>query len=435
VLRRGRLIALLVLGVAGPACAPRVAPPIPEGEDFVRPEAEEGLSPKDARALEEAWTRVLSGDTERAARDYQRLLRRHPALLPAQAGLGYARLRAGDAAAASAAFATALESHPDSVSALVGAGSAAFRAGRGDEALRLYRRALGVAPTDPLVRRRVGELKLHMAERHLSAAQTARDAGDLATAASEYEDALGAAPELASVRLELAEMLVGRADVAGAVDVLRADPSHDRSVSLRLGALLLAGERYDEALSVYQDLLARDPADAEARRGRRTARAGLDFQAQPEEYRRIESAARVSRADLAALLAVKVSALSRLPPRRSPVAVDISASWARDHITTILGLGIMDVYPNHTFQPGARMRRGEVAQAVARVLDLLRAPETPAPLPLDVAPSHLDRDAMVRVVGAGIMPLGPDGAFEPWRTVTGREAVEIVEALARVVGP
>jgi len=117
------------------------------------------------------------------------------------------------------------------------------------------------------------------------------------------------------------------------------------------------------------------------------------------------------------------------------VAVDISASWARDHITTILGLGIMDVYPNHTFQPGARMRRGEVAQAVARVLDLLRVPKTPAPLPSDVAPSHLDRDAVVRVVGAGIMPLGPDGEFEPWRTVNGREAVEIVEALARVVGP
>jgi hypothetical protein len=41
----------------------------------------------------------------------------------------------------------------------------------------------------------------------------------------------------------------------------------------------------------------------------------------------------------------------------------------------------------------------------------------------------------MRVVGAGLMTLGPGGAFEPWRPVSGREAVDVVEALAALVGP
>ena len=39
----------------------------------------------------------------------------------------------------------------------------------------------------------------------------------------------------------------------------------------------------------------------------------------------------------------------------------------------------MAVYPNHTFQPGAVVRRGDLARAVQRVLDLLSYPQAPAP--------------------------------------------------------
>jgi len=39
------------------------------------------------------------------------------------------------------------------------------------------------------------------------------------------------------------------------------------------------------------------------------------------------------------------------------------------------------------------------------------------------------------VVGAGLMELTPTGAFEPWRPMTGREALDVVEALARLIGP
>ena len=117
------------------------------------------------------------------------------------------------------------------------------------------------------------------------------------------------------------------------------------------------------------------------------------------------------------------------------MAVDISGSWAAEHVATVLGLGIMDVYPNHTFQPRATVRRGELARALSRVLTRLGWRGPPGPAPSDMRPSHLDYDAVRRVSGARLMSLEAGGGFEPWRPVTGREAEEAVERLARIVGP
>jgi hypothetical protein len=206
-------------------------------------------------------------------------------------------------------------------------------------------------------------------------------------------------------------------------------------VQLRLGQVLLGRAEYEEAREVYREMLARDPGDEEARQGERAAQGALDYQAQPEEYRQIPSAARATRADLAALLAVRVTALQRLPPSEPRLAVDISGSWARESIATIVGLGLMEVYPNHTFKPRAAVRRADLARAMSRVLVRLGWRGGGGAPPADMRPSHLDHDAVRRVVGAGLMELGPEGQFEPWRLVGGREVTEAVEALSRLVDP
>jgi tetratricopeptide (TPR) repeat protein len=397
--------------------------------------AVEPVPPGLRQDLEKAWKKVLSGDTRGAVRAYGKILSREPGRASAQTGLAFAHLRAGRAEAAAALFARVLDHHSDYVPALVGAASTAVSQGELDEGLELYRRALVHAPDDPLVRKRTAGLKLRVTERHMAAARAAEGEGDLDKAAGEYQAALAVAPEVAGMRLALADLLVSRGEPAAAVEALRDDPTGDRDVHLRLGRLLMGREEYAEARDVYQEMLDQDPEDAEARRGLRAAQEVLDLQSQPEEYRRISSAAQATRADLAALLAVKVTALGRLPMSEPRVAVDISGSWAAGHVAAIVGLGIMDVYPNHTFQPRATVRRGELARVLARVLMRLgwRGPTGPAPS--DMRPSHLDYDAVRRVTGAGLMSLGMGGEFEPWRPVTGREAAEAVEGLARLVGP
>ncbi len=122
----------------------------------------------------------------------------------------------------------------------------------------------------------------------------------------------------------------------------------------------------------------------------------------PEEFQRIPSATRVTRADLAALVSVRVTRPAAGPSPGDPeVAVDIAGSWARDHILKALSFDILPVYPNHTFQPGATVRRGDLARAVARVLDLLRWPASAAPAISDMTRNNLLYDSASRtVVGA-----------------------------------
>jgi hypothetical protein len=132
----------------------------------------------------------------------------------------------------------------------------------------------------------------------------------------------------------------------------------------------------------------------------------------------------------------KVEALkSRKPTARGEVASDLSRTWARPQVLRALDLGLMDVYPNHTFQPSGVVRRGELAVVAARVLDLVGWGRSNGPAPKDMSPSHLQYGSVVRVVGAGVMQNAPSGAFEPWRIVTGAEAKAVVDSLARLATP
>ena len=432
----GRVFLLLVLAGGVVACARPPAPRIPEGEDYVFPTAEpRELTPEEGRRLQKAWNAILAGEAVEAARDLSKVLARKPRLVPMATGLAYARLRSGRFAEAEQGFVGALERRPEYLPALVGAGSAAFRRGGLVEALGYLRRAQAVAPDDPRVRRRLGELKLQVTERRVATAQRALEEGDSARAIEEYRGALEVAPEVAGLRLELARLLVDAGDAPGAAAVLEADTREDRQVMLRLGEILSGLQEYPRALAVYGKLLARDPQDPDALRRSGEAHDAYELLKMPEEYRRIAGAPRITRADLAALVAVEVTALSRVRDREPKVAVDISGSWAREHIAAVLALDILDVYPNHTFQPAATVRRGDLARAVGRVLDLLAWPASAGPAPNDMASTHLYYDRVVRAVGAGLLDLTPNGAFEPWRPVSGREALDAVEALARLVGP
>ncbi len=434
--RRLVVLALLAGALALGACAKRIAPPLPEGEEYVYPAPEDGeLLQADKAALQLAWREVQAGDTNAAVKRYDKLLRRYPDSAAVRTGLGYARLRAGQVPAAEQAFRATLERYPQNVAALVGQGVVEVRRAELEAAVDLYRRAAAVAPDDAVVRKQLAALKLQVTDRRMAEAEAALERGDSEAAARAYTAALEAAPELTGVRLALAQVLAGRDDRNSAIAVLEADLSGERQVLLELGRLLGEEQEYARALEVYTRMLAHGPGDEEARAGQRRAREGLESLAMPLEYRAIADAARVTRADLAALLAVRVQALRRAGAGEPRVAVDITGSWARDQVARVLALGLMDVYPNHTFQPGAIVRRVDLARAAARTLDVLRWPAAAAAPPTDMSRAHLDFAVVERVLAAGLMGLTPGGAFEPWRPVTGREATDVVDAVARLSGP
>jgi len=431
-----RPLALVGVGVLLASCTPPRPPSIPDGEDYVYPVTRVGeLRAEDARSMDKAWQEVLTGNAAGAERAFLQLLGRRPGLVPAETGVAYARMRAGRYRDAGESFVRVLQKQPEFVPALVGASSAAYRLGDAETALAFLRRAELVRPDEPAVKRRLPTLKVQVIERRVAAARAALDGGDKPGAVAEYQHALAVAPEVGAIRIDCANLLFEQGDAEAAIELLRADPGGDRQVLLRLGEMLEAQKDPAGAFDAYRRILLRDPKDAEALQRAYAARDAVEMAGMPEEYRRIGAAAKITRADLAALVAVKVTALRRLEAGEPDVAVDISGSWAREYILQALALGTLDLYPNHTFQPGAIARRGDLARVVGRVLDLLRHPSAPAPTISDMTPTNLYHDAAARAVGAGLMDLTASGAFEAWRPVSGRDASDVIDALARLVGP
>lgn len=418
------------------SCAPPPRAPLPDAEEYVFPSATPGqLSPSEAQRIEKAWRQVLTGDAASAQKQMEKMLARSPGLVPAETTLAYARMRAGRLDEAARSFERVIARRPDYVPALAGAAATESRRGDAEAALRLYQRALLAEPASPFLRQRVAELRVQVTERQVAAARAAQEAGRSEEAVATYRLALEAAPEVAGLRLELANLLAAGGDVEGAVSVLKADPTEDRQVLLRLGEIETQRRDYPGALEAYRRLLARDANDEEVHRRSREVREALELEQMPEEYRRIATAPAITRADLAALVSVKVTALARVPAGEPQVAVDISGSWARSHVIKALSYDVMTVYPNHTFQPAAIARRGDLARAVQRVLDLLRSPAGTGPNPTDMSRSNVYYYPATRVVAAGLMDLTPAGAFEAWRPVSGPEAVAVIEGVVRLVGP
>lgn len=430
------LLATLVLIGWTVGCASTPRRGRPAGQDFLYPRGALGeLNPEEGRQIRAGWDKLLAGQPHSAQKIFLKLLEQHPRLVPARTGLAYAALWARRPVQARDEFARVLAMRSDYVPALVGAGGAALALLEHEEALEYYRRALEFEPEHAGIRRRLSEIKLRVTETRVAAGRTALGSGDVAAAVEEYRAALHAAPEVGGLRVALAELLAQQGDLEGAAKVLLADPAGHRQVLVRLGGIREQQGDLRGALAAYQHLLAREPADVEARRLALSTRKALELREMPPEYRRIFGAERITRADLAALVDAKVTALGRFTPGDSQVAVDISGSWARDAITRLLALGVLDVYPNHTFQPAGVVRRGELARAVARTLDLLRWPSGDAPVFTDMSARNLFHEAGRRVVAAGLMDLTPSGAFEPWRPVSGQTAAAVIEALVDIVGP
>ena len=96
----------------------------------------------------------------------------------------------------------------------------------------------------------------------------------------------------------------------------------------------------------------------------------------------------------------------------------------------------MPAFDNHTFQPGAALRRVDLAEAASSLLRLiarthpaLQARVAGRPMIADMSPSHLNYPAVAAAVSAGILPLLDGGRFDIERPVSGAEAIAAIDRL------
>jgi tetratricopeptide (TPR) repeat protein len=427
------LVGSLALLIA--ACGPRaVEAPRVDDSDYIFPDAARGeLTARQEKQLRDAWSDVLIGQVARAEQTLNKLISERPDLRQAHIVLGFAALRSNRLDDAETIFKAVSDSDPNDSVALVGLASVKRRKGLVDQALPLYTRAERLRPRDSALARRTSEVKLAVAEGAIAQAAALSAEGRKPQAIAMLQKALEVAPELSPVRLELADLLIDSGQRTEALSLLAAAQDADRSIVLRIANIRFEDGDLDGAEDTLVRGLRDAAEDADAAALLLKIRERRALLALPEPLRAIGEAPRLTRAELAALVIERVGALrSQKPAGAGEVASDLSRTWARSQILRAIELGLMDVYPNHTFQPAGLVRRGELAVVAARVLDLVGWGKSTATPPRDMSPSHLQYNSALRVLAAGVMQSSPAGAFEPWRIVTGAEAKSVVEAVARL---
>jgi tetratricopeptide (TPR) repeat protein len=453
-MRKRRALVALALGLTLGAAAcgsatvppPAVTPGAPHFPDYVVPTVPAGLAP-DAVATQSAsaWQLLQAGDTRAADREFSAVLKQAPSFYPAEAGLGYAALARKDAGAAIAHFDKALAANPAYAPALAGKGDALIAQGHGDAALPVLQAALAADPGLATLRGRIDALKFKSAQDVVANARKAADAGRFDEARRDYESAIAASPESAFLHRELAAVERKGGDSAAAIaqarEAAKLDPSDARALTL-IAEIYEGDQKWTEAADAYTAVNAVEPSDVVAAKIEQM-RQKAALEAMPAEYRAIDTAPTVTRAQLAALLGVHLEDLLRRARGSNAVlTTDTRSSWAGPWIMAVTRAGVMDAFANHTFQPNAIVKRGDLASAASHVLTLIGAEKPrlavrwrdPRPHFSDLAAAHLSYPAAARAVSAGVMaPLDGD-TFQLARPVTGAEALDTVaklEALAK----
>ena len=428
------------------ACAPRTAPLppaaiAPKFPDFVRPVPPAGLGP--AAALERhetGWQWLQAGDLRAAERNFSAALKRAEAFYPAEVGLGYVALAAKKYKEALLHFDRAVVANPRYAPALAGRAEALLATGDMDGALVSLEAALQQDPTLSLLQHRIEVLRFRRQQEEITRARELATANRLPEAQAAYLALAGRSPGSAFLWRELAEVERRAGDLDAALEhaakAISLEPEDPRAHVL-LGDLHEARGELSKAIDALTTAVSLQP-DTGLNERIEQLRTRAAFEAMPAEYRGIEGAAAVTRAQLAALLAVRLEDLLSSVRRVDAVVItDTRGNWAAPYILSVARAGVMEVYPNHTFQPDAVVRRGDLAQAAGNVLELIasrnpslaQAWRDPRQKFADLGPRHLRYPAVSLAVGAGVMSIGQDGHFNLADAISGAEALAAVAKL------
>ena len=428
------------------SCAPKAAPVVPgapKHPDFMFPVAPAGAPALQVSRVGRGWQYLQQDDFRNAELEFAAALKQQPSFHPAETGLAYIELARGNDKAAAERFERALETDAEYVPALVGRGQALLELDRDGEALASFEAALAKDPSLTELRSRVDVLRFRATQQMLARAKSAAQAKRWDEAKAAYQQAIAASPDSAFLYRELAIVEEQSGQTSEALEHFRRavqlDPTDAKSLA-SIGAILEQQGDDLAALSAYERARAVEPNEVPESVMTRV-RERVKLARLPAEYRAIPGEASLNRAHIAALIGVRLESLIARAKPRQLIITDIRNHWAQQWIAPVVRSGVMDTLPNYQFEPSRRVRRGELAATVARLLTLVGAlkPQLEkrwqsATVKIgDVSPSHLSYPDVSLAVASGVMPLAGNN-FELLRPVTGAEAMEIIgrlEALAR----
>ena len=393
--------------------------------------------------ISRGWQYLQLDDFRNAERELGAALKQQPSFHPAETAMAYLSLARGDEKEAADGFERALKVDAEYVPALVGRGQALLELDRPGDALASFEAALAKDASLTELRTRINVLRLSVVQETLRRAKAAADARRWEEARAAYQQAISASPESAFLYRELALVEQRAGQSADALEHFRRavhlDPGDARSLAAIGGILESQGDAI-AALATYERAHEIDPAEVPERILARL-REAVKLAKLPAEYRAIPDEKTLTRAQVASLIGVRLEPLIARAQPRQVIITDIRNHWAQPWIVPVVRAGVMDTLPNYEFEPARRVRRGDLAATVSRLLTLigglkpqLQKKWQPAQVKIaDVPPGHLSYPDVSLAVAAGVMPLSGNN-FELLRPVTGAETMEVIgrlEALAR----
>jgi tetratricopeptide (TPR) repeat protein len=385
----------------------------------------------------EGYAAYLKGDQLKARLKFKNVLRKNQDNYAAYLAMAYTYIAENDLDHAERYIRTSLDKNPDYVQ---GHSSLAFvleQKAQFEEALMQWEEVKRVNPDYPGIDQAEKILRLKATEQLMTHAKEVSGSNP-DEAIKLYARAQTIAPEVTQIFLEIAMIQLRKGSCNEALANLEKSGEtvpDDPEMQYAYGECLSEAREYDKALAAYQKAqqLKPDP-NTEARIA--DTQKILAFNAMPQEYQDIGQTSELNRAQLAALIFTNLKFLEKYGTSNSVIIVDVFDHWAKNYIRKAVDTGMMEVFPNRTFQPSRLITKIELARAAARILEILESnekktiPYSQTDLSIDDVPDgNIYHGMVMKTLQAGVLSLDTDGRFHMNRAVSGAEAQSVVNRL------
>jgi len=354
------------------------------------------------------WARFLSAKEDaKLVKDLDNLLKKQKNFDPALILEAYIEIYRGNDSNARQKFEQALAANSKNRIALYYLAELAFAHNDYARASALYAQLLAIDATRPELETKRERALLLATEELLRSADRAEGENRLSDAEQFYRQALTIVPNEPALHARLADLL-GKENKKDEAEAER--KRVEELTPRRAGSAgTTAGAKGDD----LEDL------------GR--------WGNQIDLFHQIRNAEAVTREQLAVMIVRYFPQVTefRLTPQ---IVTDIDTSWAQSEVQTVTGIGLMEPFPNHTFEPSTPVTRGDLAVALARLSRALgMSANSPPPIAAtDLAPSNAQYPDTQLVLGYGVMALENSDRFNPGGTLSGQDVVRATERLLRI---
>jgi len=423
------------------SCA-TMRPPAPAVSIGILPPAVvSGLSLDERILTEDAWRNLREGRSAKALKLFEKLTPSNPLYY---AGLGYAYYLLYDLPTAEEYFLASIQSQPDLALGHLGLAQVYEQTLREGLAFTEYRNVLKTEPEHPTAKLRYESIGSKKTEEALTNGRRfARDEnGEMAKEA--YLQALYYSPRSNQAHLALADIYVKEDQLEKALVHLKAAGENvpgDMDIQKRYAAALFTLEKDKASYEIYERLNEQEPQNQEIKEKLQVLKNRLGIFELPSQYGAIVNTESISKEDLAALLGVKFKDHLEEPRGKPAIIIDIATSWASRFILKMTSLNLMDVYPNHTFQPQKTLTRAEMAEILVRLIKYHNRRGT-ALIPqiptdqiqiMDISPDNYYYDPIVQIISYDIMTLARDNRFKPDLPVSGQQAIRYLNIILALI--